>query len=70
MSYVFTTNLIQDLINETVIFFTSPTSPLRNRWVQTFIICLIIIAVAVGFYYLSGENNKVKPPPEKPSPVN
>ncbi len=65
MQYTPTTNMLQYLINENVKFFTSPTSPLRNRWLQTFIFCLLIIAVSVGYYYASSENNNKKLPPNE-----
>lgn len=64
MSYgVITPNLFSDLINNFVASFTSPTSPLRNRWVQTFVFCFLIIVVSVVYYYTSGEYKKKIPPP-------
>jgi hypothetical protein len=42
------TNILQNIINDLAKISTSPKSPLRNQWVQTFIVCLLVIAVFVG----------------------
>ena len=54
------TNIIQNIINDLAKLFTLPTSPLRNQWVQTFIVCLLVIAVFIGYYYIKGDGNNNK----------
>jgi hypothetical protein len=55
------TNIIQNVMNDLAKIFTIPTSPLRNQWFQTFIVCLLVIAVLMVNKYIitcGGDHDK------------